>query len=155
MKPTKILEETRPTIARAIDEEEKISAERVSKWGAPSWWISATPLYVMSYPFIKAADWYKRLYNAWADLTNRAKLELIDRQIRNFQENNPNKISQPIWKRNEYKSPADKVKEAWATTDSEVLEATHQFWYWNDPRTVYRRLRYRKQQVNPKPRISL
>lgn len=100
-------------------------------------------------------NWYKRLYNAWADLSNRAKLKLIDKQIKDFQKKNPNKVSQPTWKGFEYESPAEKVKKAWAATDAEVWEATHQFWYWNDPRTVYRRLRYRKQQVSPKPRISL
>lgn len=72
-----------------------------------------------------ANNWYKRLYNAWADLANGVKSKLIDKQIKDFQKNNPNK------------SPA---------TDSEV---------WNDPRTMYRRLRYIKQQVNPKPRITL
>lgn len=155
MKPTKILEEARPTISKAIDEDSKIAAKRVAEWKWPSWWLSATPIYLMSYPFVKAADWYKRLYNAWADLANRAKLELIDKQIKDFQKNNPNRVSQPVWKKIEYKSPAEKVKEAWATTDAEVWEATHQFWYWNDPRTVYRRLRYRKQQISPKPRITL
>lgn len=33
-------------------------------------WISATPLLVAGYPFIKAVDWYKRLYNDAATLYN-------------------------------------------------------------------------------------
>ena len=102
-----------------------------------------------------AVNWYKKLYNAWADLSNRAKLKLIDKAIKDFQKKNPNKSALPVWKKIEYKSAAEKVKDAWAATDAEVWEATHEFWYWNDPRTVYRRLRYRKQQVNPKPRITL
>lgn len=154
MKPTKILEETRPWIANAIEEEEKLAAKRVAQWGAPSWWISATPLYLMSYPFVKAVDWYKRLYNVWADLSNMAKLKLIDKQIKDFQKENQNNTSQQTWKKFNYKTPAEKVKEAWAATDAEVWEATHQFWYWNDPRTVYRRYRYKKT-TNNTPRVSL
>ena len=102
-----------------------------------------------------AVNWYKKLYNVWADLSNRAKSKIIDEQIKEFQREHPNRVSQPTWKGFEYESPAEKVKKTWAATDAEVWEATHQFWYWNDPRTVYRRLRYRKQQVSPKPRISL
>ena len=33
-------------------------------------WISATPLLVAGYPFIKAVDWYNRLYNDAATLYN-------------------------------------------------------------------------------------
>ena len=131
--PAKILEETWPTIEKAIDEEARLSAERVAQWKWPSWWLSATPLYLMSYPFIKAADWYKRLYNYAADGINRIENKIIDNKIKNTSNNN----QQQTWQRmpQQPKAPAD------AATDAELWEATHQFGYWNDPRTVYQRYR--------------
>ena len=123
------------------------------------WWMLAW-VWTLAAPFVDtiwaawnaALNWYKRLYNYWADLTNRAKLELIDKQIKDFQKKNPNTTWTLKWKK--YPSTADLVKAAWAATDAEVWDATHRFWYWNDPRTVYRRLRYKKV-VNNTPRISL
>ena len=125
-------------------------------WWTIAWvWTLASPFVDVIWAAWNAAlNWYKRLYNYWADLTNRAKLELIDKQIKDFQKEHPNKNSLPVWKKFEYKSAAEKAKEAWAATDAEVWAATHEFWYWNDPRTVYRRYRYKKVENNT-PRVSL
>lgn len=125
------------------------------------WWTLTAPAMLVT-PFIDAIwsawnaalNWYKRLYNYWADLSNQRKLELIDKQIKEFQKEHPNKVSQRTWKKFEYKSPEEKVREAWAATDAEVWAATHKFWYWNDPRKVFRVYRYKKV-TNDTPRVSL
>ena len=81
-------------------------------------------------PLNTAVNWYKKLYNVWADLYNRAENAVLDKKIANTK-------PQPTWQRmpQQPKAPAD------AATDAELWEATHQFGYWNDPRTVYQRYR--------------
>jgi len=54
-----------------------------------------------------------------------------------MREKQPQQNNAQVWQRmpQQPKAPAD------ATTDAELWEATHQFGYWNDPRTVYQRYR--------------
>lgn len=110
-------------------------------WWTIAWvWTIASPFVDAIWSAWNAAlNWYKRIYNYWADLVNKQKLKQIEKEIKNFQKENPNILSQPVWKKFEYKSAADKVRESWAASDAEVREATHEFWYGNDPRTVWQR----------------
>lgn len=104
-----------------------------------------------------ALNWYKTVYNYWADAINRIKWNVVDKQIKDFQKENPNTTWTPKWKK--YPSTADLVRAAWAETDAEVWDATHRFWYWNDPETVFNRYKnrrkWKKQQNQYSWQISL
>lgn len=132
-----------------------------------------------------ALNWYKTVYNYWADAINRIKWNVVENQIEDFQKKNPNTVWQTKaanakdvvssarklkeiadnmngktkqkWVK--FPSIADRVNAAWAVTDAEVWDATHRFWYWNDPETVFNRYKnkrkWKKQQNQYSWQISL
>lgn len=132
------------------------AAKDIADTGSAAWkalmWFVHTPG-VIAAPVVDAVwstlntavNWYKKLYNVWADLYNRAENAILDRKRANTKQ-------QPIWKA----MPQQPVVPADADTDAQLREATHQFWYGNDPRTVYQRYRkWKKVPWNNAWKISL